>query len=177
VLADLFTLQDILLSFENVLRIEYTENDAYAIVKRAKQKLENAYQCRLDKPVYEVQANNELVSENLSVFLQELSDGYKKLTALVSLSMFSKRPPINLADVNYLGFTRESLATGLKYLQDQLKYESRDGITPAIYNALNNMEMSQIKRLFIVMLVLESLGIFEGVAACAQLLYLGGMVL
>ena len=43
--------------------------------------------------------------------------------------------------------------------------------------ALNNVEMSQIKRLFIVMLVMEKLGIHEGVAACAQLLYIGGLVL
>ena len=70
-LADMFTLQQVLLSFENTLRIEYTETDVSRIIKVSKQKLENAYQCRLDQPVYTVQAQNELVSENLNVFLPE----------------------------------------------------------------------------------------------------------
>ena len=171
-LADMFTLQQVLLSFENTLRIEYTETDVSRIIKVSKQKLENAYQCRLDQPVYTVQAQNELVSENLNVFLQELAECLKQLTALTSISMFTKKPPINLADVNYLGFT-----TALKYLQDRVCYEKRSTIVPALVGALNNVEMSQIKRLFIVMLVMEKLGIYEGVAACAQLLYIGGLVL
>ena len=56
-------------------------------------------------------------------------------------------------------------------------YEKRCTLVPALVGALNNVEMSQIKRLFIVMLVMEKLGIYEGVAACAQLLYIGGLVL
>ena len=165
------------MSFENTLRIEYTETDVSRIIKVSKQKLENAYQCRLDQPVYTVQAQNELVSENLNVFLQELAECLKQLTALTSISMFTKKPPINLADVNYLGFTSETLTTALKYLQDRVCYEKRSTIVPALVGALNNVEMSQIKRLFIVMLVMEKLGIYEGVAACAQLLYIGGLVL
>lgn len=176
-LTDMFTLQQVLLSFENTLRIEYTETDVARIIKTARQKLENAYQCRLDQPVYTVQAQNELVSENLNVFLQELAECLKQLTALTSISMYTKKPPINLADVNCLGFTSETLTTALKYLQDRVCYEKRGTIIPALVSALNNVEMSQIKRLFIVMLVMESLGLFEGVAACAQLLYIGGLVL
>ena len=111
------------------------------------------------------------------MFLQELAECLKQLTALTSISMFTKKPPINLADVNYLGFTSETLTTALKYLQDRVCYEKRSTIVPALVGALNNVEMSQIKRLFIVMLVMEKLGIYEGVAACAQLLYIGGLVL
>ena len=176
-LADLFTLQQVLLSFETTLRIEYSETEVSRVIKNAKQKLENAYQCRLDKPVYVVQAQNELVSENLDVFIQEISECVKQLAALTSVTMFTKRPPINLADVNYLGFTAETLTTALKYLQDKVCYEKRATIVPALTNALNNVEMSQIKRLFIIMLTMENLGLAEGVAACAQLLYIGGLTL
>lgn len=176
-LSDLFSLQQTLLSFENTLRIEYSEVDVARVLKAARQRLENAYQCHLDKPVYTVQAENELVSENLNVFVQEISECLKQLAALTSISMFTKKPPISLADVNYLGFTAETLTTALKYLQDRVLYEKRATVLPAITGALNNVEMSQIKRLFIVMLVLEDLGIYEGVSACAQLLYLGGLAL
>ena len=177
-LSDMFTLQQVLLAFENTLRIEYTEKETSKIVRAAKNKLENAYQCRLDMPFYRVQAQNELVSENLNVFLQELAECVKQLTALTSISMFTKKPPIDLADVNYLGFDRAVLNTSLKYLQDRVYYEKRqEQVIPAISTALDNVEISQIKRLFIVMLVLENLDIPEAVAACAQLLYLGGIAL
>lgn len=176
-LADLFTLQQCLLSFENALRIEYTENEVGKIIHVAKNKLENAYGCKLDKSVYTVQASNELVSENLDVLISEVSECLKYITALTSIALFTKKPPINLADVNYLGFTSETLTTALKYLQDRVLYEKRDTLVPAITSALNNVEISQIKRLFIIMLVMEDLGLVEGVSACAQLLYLGGLAL
>lgn len=176
-LTDLFTLQQCLLSFENALRIEYTEAEVGKVIRAAKQNLENAYQCSLNKPIYTVQANNELVSENLNVLITEVAECLKQLTALTSIALYSKKPPINLADVNHLGFTAETLTTALKYLQDKVFYEKRGTIIPAITSALNNVEISQIKRLFIIMLVMEDLGLAEGVAACAQLLYLGGMVL
>lgn len=177
-LSDMFTLQQCLLAFENTLRIEYTEKETSHIIRAAKQKLENAYQCRLDQPIYRVQAQNELVSENLNVFLQELAECMKNLTALTSIVMFTKKPPFKLSDVNYLGFDATQVRVSLKYLQDRVYYEKRnEQVIPAFTSALDNVEISQIKRLFIVMLVLEDLGVPEAVSACAQLLYLGGMAL
>ena len=173
-LTDMFTLQQALLACENTLRIEYTEKDTNRILTASKHALENAYQCKLDEPVYVVQAKNELVSENLNVLIVEIAACVQQLAALNSITAFEKRAPINLSDVNFLGFTRESLSTALKYLQDRILYEKRDQIIPALKAALNNVEMSQIKRLFIIMLALEQLGIPEGVAVCAQLLYFGG---
>lgn len=176
-LSDMFNLQEVLRAFETTLRIEYTEEDVARTLKAAQQRLENAYQCRLDEPVYTVQAQNELVSENLENFILQVAECVKQLSALTSIAMFTKKPPINLADVNYLGFTSETLITALKYLQDRICYEKRGTIIPPITGALNNVEMSQVKRLFIILLMLERLGIAEGVAVCAQLLYLGGLAL
>ena len=177
-LTDAFTLPQALLSLENTLRIEYTENDVSRVIKDAKQRLENAYQCRLDKPVYTVQAENALVSENLNVFMQELSAGYKQITALISHSIWEKHKiPLNLADVNYLGFTSETINTLLNMLCDSSSFERKGNSLAAVTNALNSVEMCQIKRLFIVMLTLDELGMTDVAAACAQLLYLGGKAL
>ena len=103
-LTDMFVLQDVLLSFEATLRIEYTENDVSHIIKDAKRRLEAAYSCRLDKPVYTVQAQSELVSDSLEDFLRQVAECLKQLTAITSIALFTSKPPINLADVNYLGF-------------------------------------------------------------------------
>lgn len=176
-ISDMCQLQQTLLSLESTLRIEYNDKDVPRTVRRAVSQLENAYQCKLDKPVYVVQAQNELVSENLNVFLLEVAEALKQLALLNSVVLFTKKPPILLADVNYMGFTADTLTTALKYLQDIIYYEKRENIIRAMESALNHMEMTQIKRLCIILLVMERLGIFEGVSLCAQLLYLGGIAL
>lgn len=176
-LADMFTLQQVLRSFETTLFLEYEERDVPSILKAAQQRLENAYQCRLDQPVYAALMQNEFVGTELTVFLEKVAECVKQLAALNSVALFTKKPPVNLADVNYLGFTAETVRTGLAYLQDRILYEKRVDAISDFTRALSNLEMSQIKRLFIIMLMLERLGISEGVAACAQLLYIGGLTL
>ena len=41
---------------------------------------------------------------------------------------------------------------------------------------LNNIPMCMVKRLFVILLMLARLGVVEGVAIIAHLLYLGGLV-
>lgn len=176
-LIDIFSLKQTLVSAESALRIDYTEKDTAKIVQQAVQKLENAYQCHLDDPVYVVQAKNELVADHLNEFIQQVGRCVMELSGIVLMSMYTKKPPVDLRDVNYLGFAQKELATALKYLQDKVHYEQRQSIIPALYYALNNVEMSQIKRLFIVMLLCERLGLPEAVSVCAALLYQGVLVL
>lgn len=176
-LMDMCSLQKSLLEFENALCIEYTENDVSRVLKNARQRLENNYQCEMSQPIYTLHAHNELVSENLNQFEHNVFECLKGLSTLVVITNYTKSPPFKLADVNYLGFTAETLNTALKYLTDKVCYEKRDTIIPALTAALNNVDMSQTKRLFIIMLMLESLGMPEAVSACAQLLYAGGWAL
>lgn len=171
-ISDFYTLQDILLGFENTLRIEYTENNSDRILKEAKNRIENAYQIKLDKPIYDVQAQNALTADSITIFLEKLSMSVQSLAAYTNTVMFNKLNGISLADVNYLGFTAETLRAALKYLQDKNLYERRGSFIPAIRNAVNNIDMSQVKRLFVIMLLLEELGVKEAVSVVAQYLYI-----
>jgi hypothetical protein len=172
-ISTMFSLQDILLSFENILRIEYVEKDADKIIGNAKKKLENAYQVKLDKPVYEVQVQNAFVSESLDVFLDQIVECMKSIAAYTCVVMFTRINPIALADVNYLGNDPKLLRAQLKCLQDKKLYEQRSTIVPALRNAVSNVDMSPVKRLLVIMLMLEELGLPEAVAVIAQYLYLG----
>jgi hypothetical protein len=171
----MFSLQDILLSFENVLRIEYEEKDASKVIESAKRKLENAYQVKLDRPIYEVQAQNAFVSESLDSFLEQVIECMKSLTAYTCIVMFTRLNQISLADVNYLGYDEAVLRTALKYLQEKKLYKQRGTIIPALRNAVSNVEMSPVKRLLVIMLVLEEIDLPEIVAAIAQYLYIGAI--
>ena len=179
-LSDNFKLDSVLVQFESILSIEYTKDKAQSfaeILAHSKSELESRYQCVLDKPVYTIQAENPLVAGNLAHLEQGLVNCMQQISTLVVLSMFTKNPHFKLADVSYLGFTSETLTLALKYFTDKIQYEKRSTLIPSLIDGVNRLEVGTVKRLFVIMLVLEDLGISEAVAACAQLLYEGSRAL
>lgn len=175
-IADLMSIDNILLSFENTLKIEYDERETHKIITSAMNRLENAYKVHMDKDLYDLQAQNLLVAENLNVLLSQICECLKALSLYIDISMFNVSIGISLADVNYMGFGAPELLTALKYLQDKSLYDRRGTIIEPITSALSHIDMCTIKRLFIILLVLEKLGVKEGVCVVARFLYLGGLV-
>ena len=174
-ISDLMPLSSILINFEQVLKIEYNEMSAERIIRSAKAKLENTFSVRFDKNVYELQAENRLVAETLNMFLEQVVDALRDLSLFIDNCMFNSNIPINLKDVNYLGFAEESLRVGLRYLQNSKTYVQREAIIIPLRAAVGNIEPCDIKRLFIILFMLDDLGIYEGAAVVAKLLYLGGL--
>lgn len=148
--------------------------DVQEIINEAIHRLENNYSCRLDHGVYQEMAENALVSTNLEIFLSDLNKCLKDIAMLVSLSVYTKQPPINLSDVSFLGVGWPPLKNTLRALTSKQHYDRGCASIPALINNLNSIEMCDIKQLFIAMLVMAQLKIPEGVAICAQLLLLGG---
>lgn len=173
-ISEMITLSSILLNLEQVLKIEYNEMSSDRIIRSAKAKLENAFQVKFNKSVYDIQAENRLVADNLNMFLEQIIEALKTLTLFTSNCMFNNNIPINLRDVNYLGFSDESLCVALRYLQNSKTYVQRGDIIPPMRAAVSNIEPCDIKRLFIILFMLDELGIYEGACIPAQLLYLGG---
>ena len=172
------SLQNILTSIEGVLKIEYAEDIRVdEVINKAIERLENTYGTTFDKDVYTLQQENQLTADNINLFLRDVRACLEQLSFYISLKLHHKNFSITLADVNYLGYAKSQLLTALKYLQDcnLAKAHHEEVITP-LYNTLNNISMCQVKRLFIDMLMLDRLGISEGVAIVAQLLYIGGLI-
>jgi hypothetical protein len=167
-------LADILIGLENALKIEYKEKDVERIKSAARQRLEAAFQVRIVGSIYETQASNRLVGDNLSILLASVMEGMKSLALLLSVTMFDRKLGMTVRDINYIGFAKENLQAALKFLQDEVLYETRDSFFPQIVQATGHVEMSTIKRLLVIMIVMEDLGIKEGVGLIAQYLYLGG---
>lgn len=175
-LSDQFSIDQILLSFESVLKIEYNERETYRVIQGAITKLENAQGITIDADLYTLQARNVLASDNIDMLLSQIADCLKSMSFYTDLVMFNRSIGISLADVNYLGFARDELITSLQYLQDKVLYEKREVLIAPITQAVSNIDMCTIKRLFVIMLVLEHLGVKEGVSVLARFLYLGGLV-
>lgn len=171
-------LNNILTSFESTLSIEMSgEMKVNEIIDAAVQRLENTYGCTFDRDVYALQSESQLVADNINLLLKDVQQCLAMMSFYTNLKMFHTNMAILLSDVNYLGYAKEQLLTALQYLMYEKEYKrhAEDIITP-LYNTLNNIDMCSIKRLFIILLMLDRLGIIEGVAIVAQLLYIGGIV-
>ena len=146
------------------------------IINRSISLLENKYNVTFNKTVYELQAENQLVADTLNRLLSELGVCLEKLSYYTLLKYYHKNLILSLADVNYLGIGKKDLITSLQYLMDDTNAKRYKGqILPTIQLALNNIPVCPIKRLFTVILVLDRLGIDEGIACICNLLYMGGL--
>lgn len=174
-ISDMMTLSSILINFEQVLKIEYSEMSAERILRSAKAKLENTFQVKFSKSIFDIQAENRLVADDINMLLEQITEALKTLALFNSNCLYTNSVPINLADVNYLGFDSSALNVALRYLQNSKTYVQRENIIPPIRAAVSNIEPCDIKRLFIILFMLDELGIYEGASVVATLLYLGGI--
>ena len=174
-ISDYISLSSILLSFEQVLKIEYSEMSVDRIIRSAKAKLENNFQVTFDKSLYELQAENRLVADSLNVLLEQIIAALESMCLFIENCMFTSNVPIDLADVNYLGSDKVSLRVAMRYLQNNKTYAQRESIIPVLRAQVSSIEPCDIKRLFVIMFMLDELGIYEGAAVIAKLLYLGGL--
>lgn len=172
------SLTNILTNVESVLRLEYRAEDRVEdVIQKAVERLENAFGMTLDKDLYTLQSETQLNDDKINKLLAEIMVGLQQLTFFIQLKLYHKNFGITMADVNYLGYTKQQLITSLKYLQDDKEYaKHHEEIIPPLYHALNSVSMCTIKRLFICMLMLDKLGVLEGVAIFASLLYIGGLI-
>lgn len=175
-IADNLSLMHICTSFEGVLHLEFGESTRTSeCIDNAIKALENDYNIKIDKDIYALQAENRLVSQQLDLLLESITDCMKTATLFTALGMFHHTVSLSLAEANYLGFARDSLLAALKYFMDKDLYAKRKRYVDTISDALNTVAVCYTKRLFMIMMMLERLGVSEGVAVIAQLLYLGGI--
>lgn len=173
------SVNSVLLGLEAALRIEMdpskkTKENVEAAIER----LENAYVVQFDQDVFSLIEESQLMSDKLTIFLRDIQQALCMLSFYTDLKLYHKNIPITLSDTNYLGFAREQLLTALRYLQDSNEAAKHgESVMLPLENALDSVSMCSVKRLFIIMLVLNRLGIKEGVACVARVLYLGGLVI
>lgn len=175
-LRDLLDITLIVMGFENTLRIEYKQNKPVdSIITEAVKALEIIHQVHFDKTIYELQKDNDLIRDTLNTLIVNLEESLKQVSLLICISIFDNIYPETLADVNYLGINKEQLKTALKYLQNEELYKTRSSFFSTLISANDNVEFCIIKRLFVILGVLERIGMADGVAIIAQYLYLGGL--
>lgn len=173
-----YSLQNTVNSLEGVLQIEYEDSMRVAdTLQKAIERLENRYGTTFDKDVYTLQQENQLTADNINLLLRDIRVCLEQMSFFIQLKLFHKNFTLTLADVNYLGYAKSQLITALRYLQDKtLATQHHEEVITPLCSTLDNIHICMVKRLFVDMLMLDRLGVSEGVSILAQLLYLGGLI-
>lgn len=175
-LKDMIELRAVILSFETVFKIEYEETSTKRIIDNTIRKLESAYSMKIgDKTLYELEAENLNLADNIHNILHQVLECTKALSFLFQSGMFYHEIPVSLSTVKYLGLGKEAMQTILRYFQNSNEYYLAGNAVSQITLGLDGIDMCLVKRMFIIMLVLDRLGITEAVAVIAQYLYYGSV--
>lgn len=175
-LKNMVNLKAVILSFETVLKIEYEENNTKRVIANSIRRLESAYAMRIDgKTLYELEVENAHLADTIQNLLQQILECTKSLSFLFQCGMFTHAIPISLSTVKYLGLGKEALQSILRYFQNVDDYYLANNAVPQITACLDGIDMSEVKRMFIILLVLDKLGLEESVAIVAQYLYYGSV--
>lgn len=175
-LKNMVNLNAVILSFETVLKIEYEENDTKRVIANSVRRLETSYGVRIEgKTLYELESDNINLADTIQNLLQQALECTKSLSFLFQCGMFTHAIPITLSTVKYLGLGKEALQSILRYFQNVDEYYLASNAVPQIITCLDGIDMSEVKRLFIILLMLDKLGLQEAVAIVAQYLYYGSV--
>lgn len=169
-------ISNILYSFESILRIDYEQLEIDKIVNNSILKLENAYATKFDMPLYELQIKNRFINSSLTELVQQLEAATKDMALCLQLSLFHKTFSATLQEVSYLGFNRNELLKALKYLQDVDYYGEHTSFFYKIVQSMDSVQLCTVKKLFIIMIILEKLDVQEAVSVIASYLYAGGVL-
>lgn len=173
-LKDMVDLNTAILSFESVLKIEYEETDTVRVISSSVTKLENAYGMRIGcKSLYDLQIENVNLADSVQNLLMQILEATKTISFLFMGGMFNHDIPVSLSTVKYLGLGKTALCSILRYFQNSNEYYLARNAVKQIEIGLDGIDMCTVKRLFIILLVLDKLGVEEAVSVLAQYLYYG----
>lgn len=165
----------VLLGCERSLSLDYAERDIHSILDRTINNIGDNLGLNLsDKSIYDLLGETKVGADTLNIFLQQIGENLKAVAFHITLLLYDRKYSFTLRDYNYLGFSEEHLLTALKYLQDSELYSSRDTFFDTLIRSSDKLAMCELKRWLCIMAVFEKLGICEGVALIAMLLFICG---
>jgi hypothetical protein len=170
------SLPDTLLGLEGLLFID-TKLNIDEQVRQSIAEIEAGLGVKLDgHSIGEVRDSDPMSVSRIDGFMAQLSECLKNITLLSSMALFHNKLSVSMKDAAYLGFNAQHLQNCFKYLINERVYENRSQFLPQVLSVANKLETGYIRRLLVLVAVLDALGIKEGVCVLCQYLYIGIMM-
>lgn len=177
VISDCYDLQNIIVELEIALQIDaidYDEKNLDNLIKNVKTRISRQYQLNLtEHKIGSADLDLGVYKSAATIFVDNLASIHSKICGLCQLIRYEMRVPISLAEINYMGFTKDTLKVSLIALQKKKTQPKAGEVLNAIKDKLPTVSLCWEKRLFVLAIVAYELGLNELTATIAEVLYLG----
>lgn len=176
-IRDDITLTSVICQCENILRIDYALPSTKDIIEGSIGRLENAYGMKFDKSLFDLQVETRFTNTAISDLISSIEECMKVMSLVLTVSLYDKAFGETLQTVKYCGYSRKQFLINLKYIQDKEYYNKKGNFFELVQSALDSVQNCTVKKLLVIMLVLDRLDVREGVSIIANYLYTGGVLI
>lgn len=174
-IASCYDLHELIKQLEIALMIEdgdLRETNMDNLIKNVKTKIDRQYQINLtDCKLNDMELEISEAQEAASTYIANIARLHSMLCGYCQIRRYLATTDISLEDINYLGLTRESLKESLKALQRACYQPRLSDFLEILKRKLPTISNSWEKRLFVLVVVCEELGLPEVAACIGEILY------
>lgn len=175
-IKDCYDLQTILRELESILAIsasDYEERDVDVVLNRVRERLERQYQLafvdgKLDDTVVDLNA----VNSQAAIFIDNAARVHSKVSGYCQIARYKKELNITLGNINYLGFTQDSLKVNLYALGLESTQSAVVDTIQSLKKKMGSISVCAEKRLLLTTIIAYEIGLGELASACAEVLVL-----
>lgn len=174
-ISECYNLHNIVRELELAMQIEdgdLKEKDMDRLIENVIKKINRQYQ--VDLTTYKVDAPELELSqfrESVALFVENIAGIHAKLCGYSQIKRYFTVSDVSLADINYLGYETESLASVIMALQRKSLIPKVSDAIASIKEKLPTISNSWEKRLLVLLVVCERLGFYEVVACIAEIFH------
>jgi len=175
--TETYDLDSILREAEVTFQIDgrdYEESDVEYVLQNVKQRLGRQAQIDFGKhKVSDPEVSQGIYRTQAGMLTSSVAMLHSRLCGVAHIQRYLVSSPVSLRDVNYLGYTEQSMRSVLIALQRRETAPAVVDAIKAIKEKLGTVANCREKRLFMLVVVADAIGYPEIVAAVAELLYQG----
>lgn len=175
--TEMYDIDSILREAEATFQIDgqdYEEHDMDVVIRNVKQRL--GRQARIDFEKYKItdpEISQGFYRAQAVMLTDSVAMLHGRLGGAVHIQRYLTSSPVSLSDVNYLGYTEESMRGVLRALQRKETAPKAVNAVKAIKEKLGAVISCREKRLFMLIIIADAIGYPEIVAVVAEILYQG----
>lgn len=177
---DNYNITDIILQLELTLQVDgrdYQERDVETIYQNVLRRISKQYRLDLsNSPITDASWYAGDTRSDAVLLMDNLTHQHGMLCGYLQIVRYIQKIDIKMSTINYAGFTPQSMDNFFLACMSRMSVPNTKEAITAIEKRFGTLGMCPEKRLLLLLMITYRLGLYELVAAIAEIFYLGGKV-
>lgn len=170
-----YNIDNILIEAEATFQIDatdYGEPNINTVIDNVKRRISRQAQVDLSKyKMTDPELRIGVYCTQVDMFTGSVALLHSKLCGLAHIQRYMTQSPLDMNSINWLGYTAQSMKTFLAVLQRKATMPSANNAINAIKEKMSIISNCREKRLFMILIIADTIGFPEIVATVAEILY------